>query len=242
MKVKTYITEIFYYTFEDVTGLDKINKSKSSYRSLKEYAKKIKLNIGLGRIKIKEILGNNKSNHFLLYLDSEDSQWNLPTEEVYNELIEHFNIDKLSYFKPYKELKQEYDNYRKEYEEQRQEYEEQRYTHNLYKEHNNIWYLNNEEIIKRIINTSLRKDKEFIIINNKEELQEVIKKDKTYNLIIILNFYYKKDIFKELQEKIENNGSLYFFNNNFNDYSEKHKYIIEETKLKFNSKITIIKE
>ena len=155
--------EIFYYTFEDGTGLDKINKDINNYKSLREYFKNIQ-----GNKSKKEFIYKigDKVDHTLRH---SSSQWNLPTEETYNELIEHFNIDKLDFFKTYKELKQEYDNYRKQYEELRQEYEELRYTFDKSKETEptNIWYSESKinsgvlhptqkplDILERIIKTS----------------------------------------------------------------------------------------
>lgn len=132
-----------YYTFQDETGLNKVMLDINNFKSLREYSKQIQDFIGLNLKQINTILGHRKAEHFFYH---SSTQWNLVTEETYNELINIFNIDKCECFKTYKELRQEYEKLRQEYEELRQEYEELRYTFNNLKEHHSVM---NYEIAKK---------------------------------------------------------------------------------------------
>lgn len=124
-----------YYTFQDDTGLNKVKLDINNFKSLRNYFKYIQLEVGLNKKQIIDKVGQSADHCFR----HSSSQWDLPTEETYNELIKIFNIDKYEGFKTYEELKQEY-------EELRQEYEELRYTFNNLKEHHSVM---NYEIVKK---------------------------------------------------------------------------------------------
>lgn len=109
-----------YYTFQDEAGLNKIMLDINNFKSLRDYFKYIQLEIGLNKKQIIDIIGQRADHCFR----HSSSQWDLPTEETYNELIKVFNIDKYEGFKTYKEL--------------REEYEELRYTFNNLKEHHSV--------------------------------------------------------------------------------------------------------
>ena len=137
-----------YYTFQDETGLKMIDKKyvmpKNPFRNEIINARN---KVGLSTIQVAE-LGNfyGKVNH-----GGSVSNWekgsNIPTKEQY---------EKMKTFLPLQ----------REYEELRQEYEELRYTHNLDKNHNNVWTSNERnngklhptqkpiDILERIIKTS----------------------------------------------------------------------------------------
>ena len=107
-----------------------------------------------------DILKHQKADHCFRY---NSTQWELPTELIYIELINVFKINKMEDFREYESL-------RKEYESLRKEYESLRYTHNLDKNHNNIWKskIYNQgnlhlaekplDVIERIIKTSSNKN------------------------------------------------------------------------------------
>lgn len=117
-----------YYTFQDETGLSKVMLDVNNFKTLRDYFKYIQIEIGLNKKQIIEKIGQ-KADHCFRH---SSSQWDLPTEETYNELIKIFNIDKYEGFRTYKEL--------------RQEYEELRYTYNNLKEHHSVM---NYEIAKK---------------------------------------------------------------------------------------------
>lgn len=108
-----------YYTFQDKTGLSKVMLDVNNFKSLRDYFKYIQSETGLNKKQIINIIGQRADHCFR----HSSSQWDLPTEETYNELIKVFNIDKYEGFKTYEELRQEY-------EELRQEYEKERFTFN----------------------------------------------------------------------------------------------------------------
>ena len=110
-----------YYTFQDETGLN-------NFKTLRDYFKYIQIEIGLNKKQIIEKIGQRADHCFR----HSSSQWDLPTEETYNELIKVFNINKYEGFKTYESL--------------RQEYEELRYTYNNLKEHHSVM---NYEIAKK---------------------------------------------------------------------------------------------
>ena len=101
-----------YYTFQDETGLTKIKTDLNNFEILREYFKEIQELLNLNKKQIMEQIGQ-KADHCFRW---RSSQWGLPTEETYNELINKFRIDKFKCFKKYEDL--------------RREYEKQRYTFN----------------------------------------------------------------------------------------------------------------
>ena len=119
---------ILYYTFQDQTGLSKIMLDVNNFKTLRDYFKELQGFIGLNIKGINEELGHRRAEHAFYH---STTQWSLPTEETYKELIKTFNIDKWKKYKEYKDL-------RKEYEDLRKEYEDLRYVHNLDQNHNNV--------------------------------------------------------------------------------------------------------
>lgn len=70
---------------------------------LRSYFTDVKEFIGLSLGKINDILGHRRAEHSF-YLTS--TQFVIPTQETYNELIETFNIDQMDGFKPFDKLKE----------------------------------------------------------------------------------------------------------------------------------------
>lgn len=118
-----------YYTLQDETGLNGIYRNKDCFKELREYAYNIREYINYSRERVFKILGHRGAQHFL---EPYGPQWNLCTEETYNQLIDIFSIDKYEGFKPYEQL--------------RDEYEELRYTYNNLKKHHSVM---NYEIVKK---------------------------------------------------------------------------------------------
>ena len=126
-----------FYTFQDDTGLKLINKDRTLYKDLRDYCLNLREFIGYSRQKMIEVLGNGRSQHFLEPLGP---QWQLCTEETYNDLITYFQINQMDGFREYEDL-------RREYEDLRREYEDLRYTFNNQKTHHSVW---DYEIPKKI--------------------------------------------------------------------------------------------
>ena len=145
-----------FYTFQDQSGLSTVMLDVNNFSTLRGYFKNLQEFIGLGLKKINERLGHRRAEHCFYW---KTTQWDMPTPETYQQLIDMFDIDKWNGFRPYEALRQEY-------EALRQEYESLRYKHNLDKNHNNIWQSKSSntgkwhptekplDIISRIINTS----------------------------------------------------------------------------------------
>ena len=138
-----------FYTLQDDAGINTTKIKNNNFTVLRNYFKKLQEYIGLSLSDINKALVHRKAEHCFYW---KSTQWDLPTEQTYQELIKEFDIDKYNNFKNYIWLDLKY--------------KKLRYTHNLDKNHNNVWksnYRNNGErhptekpidIIKRIIKTS----------------------------------------------------------------------------------------
>ena len=100
---------ILYYTFQDETGLNKIKLDMNNFKTLRDYSKRLQDYIGLKIGQINKKLGNRRAEHFFYH---SSTQWDLCTEEVYNLLIENFNINEWEEFRTYESLRQEYESLR----------------------------------------------------------------------------------------------------------------------------------
>ena len=100
---------ILYYTFQDETGLNKIKLDMNNFKTLRDYSKRLQDYIGLKIGQINKILGTRRAEHFFYH---SSTQWDLCTEEVYNLLIDNFNIDEWEEFRTYESLRQEYESLR----------------------------------------------------------------------------------------------------------------------------------
>jgi len=145
-----------YYTFQDKTGLQQIEKEYIAPRNpFAIELKKARIKKGVSVNQVAEygkFYGN--VNHGGAVTNWEKG-YNVPLECQWNILCKNLPIKR-----------QEYEELRQEYEELRQEHESLRYVHNIDKSHNNIWESKEHnngkyhptqkpiDIIERIINTS----------------------------------------------------------------------------------------
>ena len=118
-----------FYTFQDGIGFEKTKSNTDSFKPLRNYFKTIQEELKVTKKVLIEKIGQRVDHCFRWG----STQWDLPTEETYNALIEVFGINNLEQFKSYSELKQEY--------------EELRYTFNNLKEHHSVM---NYEIAKKM--------------------------------------------------------------------------------------------
>jgi site-specific DNA-methyltransferase (adenine-specific) len=109
-----------FYTFQDETGLTTIMLDTNNFSTLRKYFKELQEYLGLNKKQIIEKIGQ-KADHCFRW---KSSQWDLPTKETYQELIDVFQIDKWAGFRKYESL--------------RQEYESLRYTFNNLKFHHSV--------------------------------------------------------------------------------------------------------
>jgi site-specific DNA-methyltransferase (adenine-specific) len=116
-----------YYTFQDETGLTTVMLDTNNFPTLRKYFKELQEYLGVTKKQIIEKIGQ-KADHCFRW---GSSQWDLPTRETYQELIDVFNIKSWLGFRTYESLRQEYESLR-------QEYESLRYTFNNLKKHHSV--------------------------------------------------------------------------------------------------------
>ena len=112
-----------------MTGLEVIKLDVNNFQTLRQYFKELQEFIGTPKSKIVEKVGQTADHCFRWG----STQFDLPTIETYNKLIEQFEINKYKGFKEYETLRQEYETLRQEYETLRQEYETLRRPFNNFK-------------------------------------------------------------------------------------------------------------
>ena len=98
---------ILYYTFQDETGLTTVMLDTNNFSTLRQYFKEIQEFIGLNIKKINNKIGHRKSEHCFYW---KTTQWDVPTKETYDELINVFNINKMNGFKEYEDLRCTFNN------------------------------------------------------------------------------------------------------------------------------------
>ena len=97
-----------YYTFQDGASSDKTKSDIDNFKSLRCYFETLQKELGVTKKTLIEKIGQCVDHCFRW----SSSQWDMPTEETYNKLIELFKINELSCFREYENLKQEYENLR----------------------------------------------------------------------------------------------------------------------------------
>ena len=95
------------------TGLEVIKLDMENFQPLRKYFKDLQEWIGLGLKKINDKLGHRKAEHGFYH---SSTQWDLPTVETYNQLIEHYQINEWVGYKEYEALRQEYEALRRPFE------------------------------------------------------------------------------------------------------------------------------
>jgi site-specific DNA-methyltransferase (adenine-specific) len=118
-----------FYTFQDDTGLTTVMLDTNNFSTLRGYFKALQEYIGFNKKRVLDTIGQNADHCFRWG----SSQWDLPTKETYQQLIDTFHIDQWQEFRTYESL--------------RLEYESLRYTFNNQKTHHSVW---NYEIAERI--------------------------------------------------------------------------------------------
>jgi len=117
-----------FYTFQDETGLATVMLDTNNFPTLRNYFKELQEWIGVTKKTLIDRIGQCADHCFRWG----SSQWNMPTQETYNQLIQVFHIKEWEGFKEYESL-------RREYESLRREYESLRYTFNNQKTHHSVW-------------------------------------------------------------------------------------------------------
>lgn len=104
---------LMYSKETEVTDLEAIKLDMNNFIELREYFKQLQAFIGMSLKKINERLGHRKAEHCFYH---SSTQWDLPTDETYNQLIEAFGIDKWEGYKDIRDLRLDYNYLREQYE------------------------------------------------------------------------------------------------------------------------------
>ena len=97
-----------YYTFQDETGLTTVMLDTNNFSTLRKYFKELQEWLSITKKQIIEKVGQ-KADHCFRW---GSSQWDLPTKETYQELINMFNVKSWTGFREYEDLRQEYEDLR----------------------------------------------------------------------------------------------------------------------------------
>ncbi len=139
---------ILYYTFQDETGLTTVMLDTNNFPTLRKYFYDLLCHIGKSLGNINKELGHRKAEYYFYVIPKKhiietigqkadhcfrygSTQWDIPTSETYQELIDNFEIDHWQGFREYESL--------------RLEYESLRYTFNMtynfsnYSSNSNVW-------------------------------------------------------------------------------------------------------
>ena len=126
---------VLMYSSEKVqTGLERIKLDVENFKNLRNYFEELQKFIGLSLKKINDDLGHRRVEHAFYW---KSTQWELPTPETYNELLEAYAIGSWSGFREYEDLRREYEDLRREYEDLRRPFNN---VYNL----NEVMRFNNE--------------------------------------------------------------------------------------------------
>jgi len=116
------ITErILMYSNEvNQTGLERIKLDVNNFQTLRNHFKEMQSFIGLSLKKINDTFGHRRAEHAFYW---KSTQWDLPTLETFNELINQFKINEWDSFREYEDLRREYEDLRREYEDLRRPFD-----------------------------------------------------------------------------------------------------------------------
>jgi len=156
-----------FYTFQDNTGLEKI--TEKFIKPNNKFAEYLKSELQKAKVSNKEIskLFPSKTGGLTGCVSNWLNGDNIITKNQYLTIKKYLGERYLR--REYEDLRREYEDLRREYEDLRREYEDLRFTHNLDKNHNNVWRFNSpqdrihicekpQEIVQRIVKCSSNKN------------------------------------------------------------------------------------
>jgi len=134
---------ILFYGLQDRTGLERVMLDVTNFENLRKYFYDLLCYMGETNKSISKRLGHRKAEHRNYVLPKKvvmdkigskadhcfrygSTQWDLPTLETYNELIDIYHINNWEGFREYEDLRREYEDLRREYEEQRRTWNHQK--------------------------------------------------------------------------------------------------------------------
>jgi site-specific DNA-methyltransferase (adenine-specific) len=93
----------------EMTGLEMIKLDVQNFKPLRDYFEYLQKSLNVPKKAFLDKIGQNADHCFRWG----STQWDLPTEQTYDQLIEMFRIDLLEGFKTYEELRQTYEELRR---------------------------------------------------------------------------------------------------------------------------------
>jgi len=97
---------LFYDNETDMTGLEKIKLDVENFASLRQYFRELQVWINEPKNNIIIMVGQ-KADHCFRW---GSTQWDLPTQETYNELQKYYNIRRWERYREYEELRRPFNN------------------------------------------------------------------------------------------------------------------------------------
>ena len=115
------ITErILMYSNEvNQTGLERIKLDVNNFQTLRNHFKEMHEWVDVSKRELIQRIGQ-RVDHCFRY---NSTQWDLPTLETFNELIQQFKINQWDSFREYEDLRREYEDLRREYEDLRRPFD-----------------------------------------------------------------------------------------------------------------------
>ncbi|NFF75921.1 site-specific DNA-methyltransferase [Clostridium sporogenes] len=233
----TSLTEyIYYFTFDDETGLKKVMCDKDNFFELRSYSKRLQGFIGLKLKDINKTLGHRRAEHFFYH---SSTQWDICTEKVYEELIEKFNLRKFEGFRDYSDIKDKYNSLKKGYSTLVSDYEFQRYSfnqpylitpknidesRNVIRPYSTVWHYKRDdeiysqhltpkpvEMIQHILSTSSKKGDVVYIpfAGSGSDIVACIKNNRNYIATETNNTYIEKIIMPRVNTYFKENKNLH---------------------------------
>ena len=106
----THNERVLMYSNEiEMTGLEMIKLDVQSFKPLRDYFEYLQKSLNVPKKAFLDKIGQTADHCFRWG----STQWDLPTEQTYDQLIEMFRIDLLEGFKTYEELRQTYEELRR---------------------------------------------------------------------------------------------------------------------------------
>jgi site-specific DNA-methyltransferase (adenine-specific) len=93
----------------EMTGLEMIKLDVQNFKPLRDYFEYLQKSLNVSKKAFLDKIGQTADHCFRWG----STQWDLPTEQTYDQLIEMFRIDLLEGFKTYEELRQTYEELRR---------------------------------------------------------------------------------------------------------------------------------
>jgi len=121
------------------TGWENVKLNVNNFKPLRSYFESLQNWIDKSKKSLIDEIGQAADHCFRW----NSTQWDLPTPETYQKLIDVFKIRNWAGFREYEDLRREYEDLRREYEDLRREYEDLRRPFNNFLKLSDHWFFTN---------------------------------------------------------------------------------------------------